>query len=377
MVGDSSLLQGIRILDLSRLLPGPMCTAHLAAMGADVIKVEDPAVGDYARSMGGFFETVNRNKRSLALNLKSAEGRAAFLALVKTSDAVLEGFRPGVTASLGIDYARVKAVKPEIVYCSLSGYGQDGPYRLKAGHDINYLSYAGILNEIGVAGWQPALCNIQIADVLGGALSAAMGMLAALLGARLSGRGRHLDVSMTDCALAHNVMPMMTLNAHGGTAPRGEDFLTGALPWYNVYATLDGRYVALGALEEKFWTAFCNEIGRHEWRGQPEDPETRRRIRHELAELFGSRPLEQWVERFENVDCCLSPVLTLEEAMRDPQLTARGMFVRDGKRSDYAFPIRFDPPVAPRRSCRAPSLGEHTREILEEIGRQPPAEPGT
>ncbi len=368
MVDDSTLLQGVRILDLSRLLPGPMCTAHLAAMGADVIKVEDPVVGDYARSMGGFFETVNRNKRSVALDLKTAEGRDAFMALTETSAAILEGFRPGVMTSLGIDYSRVKAVKPDIVYCSLSGFGQDGPYRLKPGHDINYLSYTGILDEIGLAGQQPALCNIQIADVLGGALSAAMGILAALLNVRLTGRGRYLDVAMADCALAHNVMPLMAFNNHGGTAPRGEDFLTGALPWYNVYPTLDGRHVALGALEGKFWGAFCDEIGREEWRGQPEDPETRRRIRHELAELFGSRPLEHWTERFKDVDCCLSPVLTLEEAMRDPQLVARGMFVREGERSEYAFPIRFDPPVAPGRASSAPALGEHTREVLEEIG---------
>lgn len=371
MVDNSSLLRGVRILDLSRLLPGPMCTAHLAAMGADVIKVEDPGVGDYARSMGSFFETVNRNKRSVALDLKHARGRDAFMALARTADVVLEGFRPGVAASLGIDYASVRAVKQDIVYCSLSGYGQDGPYRLKPGHDINYLSYAGILGEIGLAGQQPALCNVQIADVLGGSLSAAMGILAALFSARQTGQGRYLDVAMTDCALAHNVMPLMALNDHGGTAARGEDFLTGGLPWYNVYATLDGRHVALGALEAKFWAAFCDEIDRREWRDQPEDPETRRRIRHELAELFGSRPLEHWVERFRDVDCCLSPMLTLEEAMQDPQLAARGMFVRDGDRTDYAFPIRFDPPVEPGRPSQAPALGEHTREILEEIGHSP------
>lgn len=369
-----SLLEGVRILDLSRLLPGPMCTAHLAAMGADVIKVEDPVVGDYARSMGGYFETVNRNKRSVALDLKTAAGRDAFIALAKTADAILEGFRPGVVASLGIDYASVKAVKPDIVYCSLSGYGQDGPYRLKPGHDINYLSCAGILNEIGLAGQPPALCNIQIADVLGGSLSAAMGILAALLGARRTGKGSYLDVAMTDCALAHNVMPLMALNDHGGTCPRGGDFLTGALPWYNVYATLDGRYVALGALEGKFWAAFCDEIDRREWREQPEDFETRRRIRRELGELFASRPLEHWVERFKDIDCCLSPVLTLEEAMRDPQLVARQMFVGDGERRDYAFPIRFDPPSQPGRPSAAPGLGEHTREMLDEIGyEQDPA----
>lgn len=367
MTERSSLLQGVRILDLSRLLPGPMCTAHLAAMGADVIKVEDPEVGDYARGMGSFYDAVNRGKRSVALDLKTEPGREAFMALARTADVVLEGFRPGVVASLGVDYPAVKAAKPDIVYCSLSGYGQDGPYRLKSGHDINYLACAGVLNEIGTASQPPGLCNIQIADVLGGAMSAAMGILAALFSARQTGQGRYLDVAMTDCALAHNVMPLMAHNDHGAAAARGEDYLTGGLPWYNLYATLDGRYVALGALEPKFWRALCDEIGRPEWRDQPEDPETRRRIHHELTELFGSRPLDYWAERFAEVDCCLSPVLTLEEAMRDPQLRARNVFVDDDGRKDYAFPIHFDPPVEPGRAP-APALGEHTREILEEVG---------
>lgn len=361
------MLEGTRILDLSRLLPGPMCTAHLAAMGADVIKVEDPEVGDYARGMGSFYEQVNRGKRSVALDLKTAAGRDAFMALAATADAVLEGFRPGVVASLGIDYAAVKAVKTDIVYCSLSGYGQDGPYRLKSGHDINYLAHAGVLGEIGVSGQPPALCNIQIADVLGGSMSAAMGMLAALLGARQSGEGRYLDVAMTDCALAHNVMPLMAYNDRGATAPRGEDELTGALPWYNIYPTLDGRHLAVGALEPKFWRTLCDEIDRPDWRDQPADPEARRRIRHELAELFGSRALDYWVERFAEVDCCVSPVLTLEEAMADPQLRARGMFAEQGGRTGYAFPLRFDPPVAPEAGP-APALGEHTRELLAEVG---------
>jgi alpha-methylacyl-CoA racemase len=372
---QSSLLEGVRILDLSRLLPGPMCTAHLAAMGADVIKIEDPRVGDYARSMGSFYESVNGNKRSVAIDLKKDEGREAFLALAKTSDAMLEGFRPGVVESLGIDFPRIQAVKPDIVYCSLSGYGQDGPYRLKSGHDINYLAVAGVLNEVAGDAGGPGLCNLQIADLLGGSMSAAMGILAALLSARSTGRGRYLDVSMTDCALAHNIMPLMAYNDHGRTAPRGEDFLTGGLPWYNVYATLDGRHVALGALELKFWRAFCDEIGRREWRGQPDDPEARRRISHELTELFGSRPLEYWVERFAEVDCCLSPVLSLEEAMRDPQLTERRMFMHRDGRTDYAFPIKFDPPIEPRRAP-APALGQHTREIFAEIGRPPPGGDG-
>lgn len=370
MTGKASLLDGVRILDLSRLLPGPMCTAHLAAMGADVIKVEDPQMGDYARSMGSFYETVNRDKRSVAIDLKSDAGRQAFLALARTADVVLEGFRPGVVASLGIDYPRIKAVQPDIVYCSLSGYGQSGPYRAKSGHDINYLAYAGVLNEIGAAGQPPGLCNIQIADVLGGAMSAAMGILAALFDSRRTGQGRYLDVAMTDCALAHNVMPLMAFNDRGASAERGRDDLTGGLPWYHVYATRDGRHLALGALEAKFWGRFCDEIGRPEWRDQPSDLEARRRIMDELAELFRSRTLDYWVKRFDNIDCCLSPVLTLEESMLDPQLAARGMFTEANGRKELAFPLRFDPPVA-AAGRPAPGLGEHNREILEAIGAAP------
>jgi len=367
MSGGAALLEGVRVLDLSRLLPGPMCTAHLAAMGADVIKVEDPNTGDYARAMGSFFETVNRGKRSVTIDLKTDAGRQRFLALARTADAVLEGFRPGVVASLGVDYERVKAVTPGIVYCSLSGYGQSGPYRLKPGHDINYLGYTGVLDESGRAGQPPALCNIQIADVLGGAMSAAMGMLAALLNSRRTGEGRYLDVAMTDCVLAHNVMSLMAYNDHGATAARGEDGLTGGLPWYNLYATADGRYLALGALEPKFWGALCDELERPQWRGQPGDPAARRRIGEELAGLFATRPLDYWLQRFEHVDCCLSPVLTLEEAMHDPQLASRGMFVDHGGRRSYAFPIQFDPPVDPAARA-APALGEHNREVFEALG---------
>lgn len=371
MSGGARPLAGVRVLDLSRLLPGPMCSAHLGAMGADVIKVEDPGGGDYARAMGSFFETLNRGKRSVALDLKTAAGQAGFMALAATANVVLEGFRPGVVRSLGVDFERVRAVRPDIVYCSLSGYGQTGPYRGVAGHDINYLALTGVLHETAAGDGGPGLCNLQIADLLGGALSAAMAILAALYQARVSGTGRYLDVAMSDCVLAHNVMPLMAHNDHGASAPRGADFLTGGLPWYNVYATQDGRHVALGALEAKFWRRFCDEVGWHDWREQPGDAATQRQIARALTELFVTRTLEHWVARFAGVDCCLSPVLTLEESMRDPQIGARGMVVqRDGRR-DYAFPIRFEPPLNTDSMAPAPALGAHTRELLDEVGYRP------
>jgi crotonobetainyl-CoA:carnitine CoA-transferase CaiB-like acyl-CoA transferase len=263
-------LAGIRVLDLTRLLPGPVCSLHLADLGADVIKIEDPGPGDYSRHRKGgekagpapVFGQINRNKRSLKLDLKQADGVQAFMDLVAESHVVLEGFRPGVMARLGIDYARVRARNSGIVFCSISGYGQDGPLRDVAGHDINYCGYAGVLHQSGARGGPPTIPNLQIADLLGGALSAVMGILAALVDAQRSGEGRYVDVAMTDCTLAHNVVPFARATWEGEARPRGEDALNGGLPCYGVYETADGGYMALGALESKFWQAFCEAVAR-------------------------------------------------------------------------------------------------------------------
>ena len=218
-------LAGIRILDLTRLLPGPVATLHLADLGADVIKIEDPQVGDYARTLGtgqgadsAYFRMINRNKRGLLLDLKKPAGVEVFMRLAATADVIVESFRPGVVDKLGVGYAAVAAVNPKIAYCSISGYGQDGPYKDLAGHDINYLGYAGVLDQIGREGGDPALPNFQIADLLGGALTAAMGILAAVLDAQRSGRGRYIDVAMTDSVLAHTYFSMLRLNDAGHSA---------------------------------------------------------------------------------------------------------------------------------------------------------------
>ena len=212
-------LAGFRVLDLTRLLPGPVCTLYLADLGADVVKVEDTGAGDYARALGArqgsmssFFRAVNRNKRSIALDLKDARGRDAFNALAGQADVLVESFRPGVMAALGIDYEAIAKIAPRIVYASISGYGQTGPRANLAGHDINYLGYAGVLDQTGARNGPPALSNLQIADLLGGAASAAIALLAALIDAQRTGRGRHIDVAMADASLAHNVMPLSTLD---------------------------------------------------------------------------------------------------------------------------------------------------------------------
>ena len=284
-------LDGIRVLDLTRLLPGPMCSLHLADMGADVIKVEDTGAGDYARATRGYYELINRNKRSLAIDLKQPRGKALFDRLVRGTDVLIEGFRPGVARRLGIDFESLRRLRPSLVYASITGYGQSGPYRDRAGHDLNYCALAGITDQIGPAGGPPVIPNLQIADLLGGALSTAMGVLAALVDAQRSGRGRYLDVAMTDCALAHSVFPLMAVNETGAPPGRGAGLLSGGVPWYRVYATRDGRYVALAALERKFWAALCRAIDRPDWEDAQsvEDRDRWAAIGAELSELFLSR----------------------------------------------------------------------------------------
>ncbi|MGE5493005.1 MAG: CaiB/BaiF CoA transferase family protein [Actinomycetota bacterium] len=371
-------LSGIRILDLTRLLPGPVATLHLADLGADVIKIEDPQVGDYARTLGkgqgedsAYFRMINRNKRGLRLDLKKPEGVEVFMALVRDADVVMESFRPGIADKLGIGYEAVWAVNSRIAYCSISGYGQDGPYRHLAGHDLNYLGYAGMLDQIGPAGGDPVIPNFQIADLLGGALTAAMGVLAAVVEAQRTGQGRHVDVSMTESVLAHAYFSMLRLNDAGTSAPRGTDMLSGGLPCYSIYRTADGRHMAVAALESKFWQTFCQVIGRpdliarHAVTGAEAEA-----VKAELAALFATRSRDEWTALFAEADCCVTPVLSLEEALDNEQTRARGtVFEADGLRQ-FAPPMKmseFDFAV----DRPAPKVGEHSAQILAEAGFQP------
>jgi crotonobetainyl-CoA:carnitine CoA-transferase CaiB-like acyl-CoA transferase len=374
-------LAGVRVLDLTRLLPGPVCTLYLADLGADVVKVEDTGAGDYARNLGNapgtvsaFFRAVNRNKRSVALDLKDPRGRGAFLALAKRADVVVESFRPGVVRSLGIDYEAVAAANPALVYAAITGYGQTGPRAAAAGHDINYLAYAGVLDQTGARGGPPALSNLQIADLLGGAATAAIAILAALVGAQRTGRGCHVDVAMADGALAHNVFALHALEQWGRTLPRGEDLLTGGVPCYGVYPTQDGRWLAVGALEEKFWRSLCTVLGRPDLvAGHVATGEEGERVRGELAAVLAAKPLAYWAERFAAADCCVTPVNTLDEALADPQFTARAMVVTrpDGSRQ-YAPPFRLSG-HAFRVERDAPAQGEHSVALLREAGVDPTA----
>jgi alpha-methylacyl-CoA racemase len=370
----SKPLAGVRILDLTRLLPGAVATLHLADMGADVIKIEDTDAGDYSRSMGrvrdgmsDFFRLLNRNKRAVRLDLKQARGREAFLRLAQRADAVVEGFRPGVMAKLGVGYDAVSAVNARIVYCSISGYGQDGPYAQRAGHDINYTGYAGVGDQIGTAGC-PAVPNFQIADLLGGALVPVMGILAALIDARSSGRGRYVDVAMTDAVLAHAIFPLLGFLEDGKAPRRGTGMLGGGLPCYNIYRTKDERFMAVGALERKFWLALCDMLGcpelkeKHIVYGGEAEP-----VKQRLAKIFASRTQREWSDVFARADCCVSPILDIEEALSNEQLRARKMVVDASGFAQLALPLKFSEfEFAIER--RAPGVGEHTEEILREAG---------
>jgi alpha-methylacyl-CoA racemase len=359
-------LAGVRVLDLTRLLPGPVCTLHLADLGADVIKIEDTGAGDYAAPP--LRALVHRNKRAVRLDLKQPEGVQALRTLARTADVLVEGFRPGVMDRLGVGYAALAALNPKLVYCSITGYGQTGPMRDAPGHDLNYCALAGVSDQIGHAG-EPALSNLPIADLMGGALTSAMGLLAALFDAGRTGQGRHVDIAMADSALAHNLVAMVTLNAHGATKPAGSDKLSGGLPCYGLYRTRDGRHLAVGALERKFWDGFCTAIGRDDLKPRhlPADAAEGAAIRADLAELIGAQTLAHWVERFAGTDCCVTPVLRLDEALDDPHFQARGMVHGQPGTAWLGSPVQMSGHrFAVQRP--APRPGQHSDEVLAEAG---------
>ena len=376
-------LRGVRILDLSRLYPGPLGTMLMADMGAEVVKVEDVNSPDYMRAfppyVGGEsagYLAVNRSKRSLAVDLRSEKGRKIFFGLVGRSDIVVESYRPGVLDEMGLGYEEAVRVKPDVIYVSVTGYGQDGPYASLAGHDINYIGYAGVLSSTGGKGGGPVIPGSQVADVAGGAYMTVIACLSALWARRTTGRGQKVDVAMLD-----GTLPLMTLQVAHETAARrgpaaGEGLLTGGLACYGVYECADGGHVALGALEAKFWGRFCEAAGRREWIGrQYETGAGGEALKNEVAALFRTRPRDEWVEIGRDFDNCLTPVLGVAELQSDPHLRARKMILgqahRDGgKVTGIGVPIKFSAtpaePVLP-----PPVLGEDTRAVLEELGYGP------
>jgi crotonobetainyl-CoA:carnitine CoA-transferase CaiB-like acyl-CoA transferase len=373
-------LKGVRILDFTRLYPGPLGTMMLADMGAEVIKIEDMNTPDYMRfyppyikSESAGYLAVNRSKRNIAMNLKHKKGVDIFFSLLPTADIVVEQFRPGIMDEIGLGYEIARRVKTDIIYVSLTGYGQNGPYARNAGHDINYIGYSGILATTGSRKTGPIIPGAQIADVAGGAYLTIIACLSALWAREKTGQGQKVDVSMLDA-----ILPLMTLQmAHyhaAGLAPApGESALTGGLACYGIYRSADGKYIALGILEEKFWKSFCEMVGRPEWIDQQfVIGEIAERLRGAIAALFKTRTRDEWIAAAKEYDTCLTPVLEIGEIETDPHVQARNMIIEQthpvcGKIKGIGVPLKFSQtPAEP--SLPPPVLGKDTAAIMEEIG---------
>lgn len=368
------------MLDLSRLLPGPYCSLFLADLGMEVLKVEDLEMGDYMRRMGpirkqdsAYFLAVNRNKKSMTLNLKVKEGREIFFKLIHSYDIVLESFRPGVMDRLGIGYRELKEHNPRVILCSLSGYGQDGPYRDRSGHDINYIGLGGVLELIGDKNDTPVIPGVQIADLGAGGMMAAIAILAAVVHREKTGEGQYLDVSMLDGVISWLSMHAGKYFMDGELPERGDMLLTGRYACYHVYETKDGRYMSLGALEPKFWKNFCEAIGQEELiLKQYIEGEERLRLIEEIQRLFKTRTQRDWVEFFKNADACCEPILNLGEVFHHPHVLHRQMVKElehpvEGKFQAVGNPIKSSQfPV--EINTPPPKWGEHTVEVLGAIG---------
>jgi len=377
-------LDGVQVLDLSRLLPGGFCSLLLADFGADVVKVEDTGIGDYIRwsppyyegaqetASGALFLALNRGKRSIRVDLKTELGKQVLLALVRDADVLLESFRPGVLDRLGVGYQRLREQNPRLVYCAITGYGQDGPNRDRSGHDLNYLGLSGVLGLTGEPDGPPVQAAGQIADIGGGALMAVVGILLALRERERSGEGQLVDCSMFDGALSWLALVAAQALAGPRTPRRGELPLAGALTCYRPYKCVDG-YVTLGALEPKFWTAWCVGVAREDLVDHAFDPPGSAAHRA-VSEIFAARTLAQWSAFGSEHDCCLEPVLELDQVLESELVAAREMVVTLGQPGAsrpvnlLGVPIKLSRTPGDPLRAPAPGLGEHTDQILAAAG---------
>jgi crotonobetainyl-CoA:carnitine CoA-transferase CaiB-like acyl-CoA transferase len=369
-------LSGVRVLDLTRLLPGGYCTLLLADLGADVVKVEEPGRGDYIRwsppmidGVSAAHRALNRGKRSITLNLKAPAGAEALRRLAGSADALVESFRPGVMDRLGVGYQALSAANPRLAYVAITGYGQDGPYRDLAGHDIDYIGYGGALSMTGPPGGPPVPPGVQVGDLGGGGMLGAIGLLAALIESRAGGRGRFVDVSMLDGVVSWLSVHMASFLATGvepepGVAPLGQ-----GLACYRVYGTRDGRYLAVGALEPKFWEALCAALELPDLVAvQFAPPQQQVEMAARVQAVLRTSSRDEWLERLAGLEVCVAPVNTLAEVVRDPQVRHRAMVAEvDGVAVGPGPAIKLpDGPDDPLQ--RAPGLGQHTDAVLEESG---------
>ncbi|MFZ5572775.1 MAG: CaiB/BaiF CoA transferase family protein [Thermodesulfobacteriota bacterium] len=361
-------LDGILVVDLSRLLPGPYCSMILADHGARVIAIEDKRY----QAEGLFLSTVNRNKEHMSLDLKTPEGKAVFFRLAEKADVVLEGFRPGVVARLGVDYEAVRRINPGIIYCSITGYGQTGPYRDRAGHDANYMSVAGVLDLIGEADRPPSIPGVQLADIAGGGMNAAIGVLLALHAREKTGQGQYIDISMTDGMAGLLAVPLFFRQLTGQIPGRADTMLSHRYACYNTYETADGRHISIGAVELRFWKVLCDHLGVPEYIPLQYDDARRKEIIGFMRKTFRGKTMAEWEREFGDLDICFGPVKRLDEAMQDPQLRSRDMFPElesaPGRKTDaIGIPVKLSGTPG---TLRTPPVrfGQSTASVLTEFG---------
>lgn len=377
-------LEGIKVIELARVAPHLFATMMLADMGADVLRVETPpgkdSKGDSPSLQLGEFATrqqlyqgFNRNKRSIAIDLKASVGKDIFLKLAAGADVVLEGFRPGVVKRLGVDYATLSKLNPKIICCSVSGYGQDGPYKLLPGHDINYISIGGALGLVGDKGGKPSIPLNLVADYAGGTLHSVIGILFALLARDRTGKGQYVDISMVDAVVSLLTMEMTQYFTTGRVPQRGEGFLNGAFPCYSVYETEDDKYISVGCVEPHFWVNLCRAVGREDFIPfQWEKGEKRDEIFAFMRRTFRTRTRDDWFKELWQKDITVGKVYSLDETVSDPQVRHRKMVVEmehptQGKIQQTGIPIKLSETPGSIRTP-PPSLGQHTDDVLKELG---------
>lgn len=367
-------LKGIQILDFTRLLPGPMATMLLGDMGAQIIKIEDPDSPDYIRNFpptldgtAAYYMACNRGKKSLAICYTKPEAKEVLHKLVTEADVLIEQFRPGVMSKFGLGYEDLKKINPKLIYVSITGYGQTGPYAKRAGHDLNYIAESGFLGVTGNANG-PAIPGGQVADIAAGSYMAVNACLAAIISRDRTGIGQHVDVAMLDGMIPLTVFAMADHSALGKEAGPGKHELSGKQPNYNVYKTSDNRYMALGALEPKFWNCFCDGVNKPEWKeGIVGHQEELDELKNEVAALFMSQPSQYWVNFAAQHDCCLSLVKTIDEVANNEQLKHRGSIMQEGKLLSPGIPIQFSDTPG-QTGWPAPKLGIDNESILTGLG---------
>ncbi|MGD9358410.1 MAG: CaiB/BaiF CoA-transferase family protein [Desulfobacterales bacterium] len=370
-MSNTGALSGITVIDLSRLLPGPYCSMVLADHGARVIAVEDKRF--LADEL--FFNLINRNKEHMSLNLKTEKGKEIFFRLIQNADVLLEGFRPGVVDRLGVGYETVQKVNPKIIYCSITGYGQSGPFRDRAGHDANYLGYAGVLDLIGEADRPPSIPGVPIADMAGGSMNAAIGILLALFARQNTGKGQYIDISMTDGMVAFLPTAMFFRQLTGQEPVRADGLFSHRYACYNTYETADGRFLSIGAVEKRFWRQLCDLLGVPDYAELQYDDQHRIEIIDFMRQAFKQKTLNEWNLVFGDKDICWGRVQSLSEVLEDPLFRQREMVVEikgnDGKTSKaLGVPVKLsDTPGAVRKP--PVDFGESTSDILQELGYTP------